>query len=144
MEITMYIVWITIGIIAVIIETQTATQLGWAAALGSIGALITHGVTAGDPIWIEFAVFGTIWCFSWILLFLLIRPLSKKIHDKEDGYLNYIGQSYTAIKSNKNSFGELEINDKKFRFTSNQKIEKGDKVKVISIKGVTFSVEKEK
>ncbi len=143
MEIAIIFVWVFVIITAVIIEMHTVSLIGWAAAIGGIGGLVTHSVTWGDPIWMQFVVFAIIWILSWVLLFVFIKPLRKKLHDSEDGYLNYIGNSYVVIKSNDEKFGEIEINDKKFRFISQEIIKIGEKAKVISIKGVTFNVQKE-
>lgn len=142
MEIAMYVVWPIIAIIAIVVELNTQAQIGWAISIASIVAIIPHGVTKGDPAWIEFTTFALVWAVLWILLYLFRGKLRKRLHDKEDGFLAYINKSYVATKSNDDKYGQIEINDKIFRFKSNDKINVGDEVIVKSIKGVTFHVEK--
>ena len=141
-EITMYVVWATVALLAVVLEVQSEIQLGWAGVLGAIGALIAHAITKGNPIWIEIVVFIIILIIFWVLLFGIFAKNRKKNLKLQDGYMSFIGQDYLAFQSNQNQYGELKINDKIFRFKSKDKIKKGDTVKVISITGVTFIVKK--
>ncbi|WKX02230.1 NfeD family protein [Candidatus Mycoplasma mahonii] len=142
MEIAMYIIWAIIAIVAITIELHTIAQVGWATAIGAIGGIIAHAITKGDPLWVEFVVFGFLWIISWVILFILIKKIRRIIHDKEDGYLNYIGGTYDATKDNSQGYGEITISDKVFRFTSKDKVSTGDTIKVIQIMGVTFIVER--
>jgi len=142
MEIAMYVIWAVIAIVGIFVELHTQYQIGWAVSIASIGGLITHAITSGNPLWIEFVVWFGLWSLSWVLLFLLYKKINKKIHDKEDGFLAYIDETFDAFKGNEKEYGEIKINSKIFRFISEDQIKKGDKVIVKSIKGVTFNVKK--
>ena len=147
MEIAMYVLWPIIAIIAIIIELNTLYQIGWAISIGSIFALIMHGISFGvlngDMVWLEFAVLGGVWSLSWIILFLLRNQITYRLHDKEDGFMSYINETFKAIKGNEEEYGELKIGSKIFRFKLTDEIMAGDNVRVKSIKGVTFIVKKE-
>ena len=143
-EIIFYVIWPLIAISAIVVELHTAQQVGWASALAACGALVAHVVTKGDPLYIEFVVFIAIFSVMWTLLFILIKPLRNRFHDKEDGYLSLIGEEFKAHKSNKDGHGEIKLNDKYFRFQSKDEIEKGDKIIIDKFVGVTAHVRKVK
>ncbi len=138
----MYIVWVVIIIAAVVTELYTQQLIGWAASVGALFAAITHIFTKGDPLWIEWLVFIGTWVALWALLFIFVGKKGHKLHDSDDGYLSYIGKTYTAIKGNEEEFGQVKTFGKTFRFKSKDKISKGDKIVVKTITGTTMHVEK--
>ena len=143
MEIAMYVIWAILAVVAIIVELHTQYQIGWATSIASIAALITHAAIGNELFWLEFVVFFAVWSLSWFILFLLFKKIEKKIHDNEDGYMEYINKTFKVVKGNNNEYGELKINSKIFRFKSKDEIKEGDTVTVKSIKGVTFIVKKE-
>ena len=142
MWIVMYVIWSIIAVVAIIVELHTQYQIGWATSIASIAALITHATIGNQLLWVEFVVFFAVWSLSWFTLFLFYKKIKKKVHDNEDGYLEYINKTFSTIKGNDGEYGELKINSKIFRFKSEDDIKTGDKVIVKSIKGVTFIVKK--
>ena len=143
MEIAMYIIWAAVLVLGVVIEMASVQQIGWAAAIGALGALITHAITKGDPLWVEFAVFGICWIISWGILFALIKPKLKQMHDKEDGFMRYIDSEAIVTKPNSSkTFGEIKIDGKNFRFKSEDIFKKDDVAIVKEFKGVTAMVAK--
>lgn len=143
MEIAMYATWACILVLGVVIEMASVQQIGWAAAIGALGALITHAATKGEPIWVEFTVFGICWIISWAILFALIKPKLKQMHDKEDGFMRYIDAEAMVTKPNTSkTFGEIKIDGKNFRFKSEDIFKKDDVAIVKEFKGVTAMVTK--
>ncbi len=142
--IIMFAVWAIVAILSIIIELNTVQQVGFASTIGAIVALIVHSVKS-DMIWPEFVAYGVTWIVSWVVLFLLMIKYKHKIHDTEDGFLDFINKEVTADKGNiERTYGELSFGDKIFRFKSKDKIKKGDIVIIESIKGVTMTVKKKR
>ncbi len=139
--IAMFVVWAFVAIISIIIELNTAQQIGFAASLGAIVAIITHAAVS-DKIWPEFIAFGVTWIISWLVFYFIIMKTGGKIHDNDDGFFAFIGREEKAVSGNETGFGRLNIGDKSFRFISKNKIKKGDIVVIDSIKGTTMSVSK--
>ena len=140
-DIVMYFVWAVIMVIAIIIEVETTIFIGWAAFFAGGFALLTHAIVK-KPL-IEVIVFITTWLFLWSIMFMLGKYVFKKrLHQKEDGYMSFIGKTYIVKKANKIVFGYLAINDKYFRFISDDKLNVGDQAIIKEIKGVTFKVNK--
>lgn len=140
-NILMYILWIVVIIIFIAIEIHTQQMIGWAASIAGIGAIIAHSLTRGNPIWIEILTFIVLWIILWLFFFIIFRS-HKHTHDKDDGYLAYIGKTTIATEGNLKGHGEIRFNDKIFRFKSDDSIHKGDKIKIVKIKGITFIVKK--
>ena len=145
MYIAMFVIWPLVIILGIIIELNTQIQVGSGAVFGAIASLIAHGITKGDPLWLEFLIFVIVWIVFWLLFFLIFSILRKKIANKDDsyGFLKYVGKELVVHKSNKNAeYGEIKINETIFRFKNEQEIKKGEKVKIVSIDGTTCMVER--
>ncbi|TCG11554.1 NfeD family protein [Mycoplasma todarodis] len=140
--IIMFAVWAIVAIVSVIIEFNTVQQVGFASCIGALVALIVHSVKS-DMYWPEFVAYGATWAVSWVVLFFVMLKFKHKIHDTEDGFLDFIGKEVVANKGNEDeTYGEISFGDKIFRFKSHEKIKKGDVVIIESIKGVTMTVKK--
>ncbi len=140
--IIMFIVWVVVAIASILIELNTVQQIGFASCIAAIVAIIVHSIKS-DMYWPEFVAYGVTWIVSWVVLFFAMLKFKHKIHDPEDGFLDYIGKELKADKGNtEESYGQLSFGDKIFRFKSEDKIEKGDMVIIESIKGVTITVKK--
>ena len=140
MLIAMYVIWSVIAGIAIIVEISTQIQFGWAMSIAAVGALITHAIRPNKPVWIEIVVFLIIWSVLWLLLFMFRKRIFHRLHDKDDGFWSYVGKTFIATKGNKSGYGQIKINDKVFRFKSEDIIKANDKIVVNKIKGVTFIV----
>ncbi|NQZ29310.1 MAG: hypothetical protein HRT98_02885 [Mycoplasmatales bacterium] len=140
--IIMFIVWILVAILSIIIEMHTIQQVGFASCIAAIVALIVHSVKS-DMYWPEFVAYGATWAVSWVVLFFAMVKFRHKLHDSEDGFLDYIGKEVIADEGNiDKDYGQLSFGDKVFRFKSTDKIKKGDTIIIKSIKGVTITVNK--
>ena len=141
MFISMFFVWAIVILLGVFIELNTQIQIGSGAVFGGLGGLITHGITKGAPLWLEFLVFFITWIVFWLIFFLIFLVFKKR--SKEDGFSKYIGEEFEVYKTNKNSeFGEIKINATIFRFKNKDVVKKGEKVKILRIDGVTCKVER--
>ena len=138
----MFVFWLLIAAIFVIIELHSQLLFGGAASIAALCAFVTHAITRGDPIWIEIVVFAIVWIVFWVIFVLSFKKV-RKLHDNSDGYLNYEGMSLNAYEGNSSDFGKIKIDDKIFRFKSNDLIKKNDKITIIKIKGTTMIVKKE-
>ena len=138
----MFIFWLLVAAIFVVIELHSQLLFGGAAAVAALCAFVTHAITKGNPIWIEVVVFGIVWIVFWVIFAFSFKKV-RKFHDKSDGYWNYEGMTLKAYEGNSSDFGKIKIDDKIFRFKSNDSIEKNDKITIIKIKGTTMIVKKE-
>ena len=139
----MFIFWLLVAAIFVVIELHSQLLFGGAAAVAALCAFVTHAITRGNPIWIEVVVFGIVLNSIFELFLLFSFKKVRKFHDKSDGYWNYEGMTLKAYEGNSSDFGKIKIDDKIFRFKSNDSIEKNDKITIIKIKGTTMIVKKE-
>lgn len=143
MEIALYIIFSIIAILGVIIELNTVAQVGTGMVVASFITFIVIGVTDADPVWISIVTFFGSWSLTWIVLFLLLRNRNI-FHDKHDGYLAWHGMLVRATEGNQDGYGQIKINDKVFRFKSEDKIKRNDLVIIDKLEGVTMLVRKEK
>ena len=144
-EIIFYITFACIAICGLIVEMNTVMQIGSGAIIGSFGGIMANGISRGDVL-ITILTFAIVWIISWAALFFVFYKKRSMFHDSEDGFLAFKGMLIRANKGNIDGreYGEIKINDKVFRFKSQDKIKENEIVKIIEIKGVTMFVEKEK
>ena len=138
----MFVIWAIVIVISVSIELNTYALIGWASALAAIVALIIHTIFRGNIVWPEITAYFIVWGGAWISFFFLFPR--KRLHDKNDGFYEYIGKTVVVTKSNKDEeFGEIKLGDKFFRFKDEIVYEKGTKTVLVKIKGVTAQIRRE-
>ena len=135
------IMWIIIGTAALIVDLATSAFLFVWFTLGAIAALIVQ--ILGYSIFVQIIVFIII-----SILFMVIGyPIVKKMMKQQgDSILsidkNYVGESFVADKDIKDE-GTLRFQGVYWRATNKgDDIKKGDKVKIISVKGNKIFVKK--
>lgn len=135
------ILWIIIGTAALLLDLATSSFLFVWFTLGAIAALIVQilGYSMSTQI-IAFVLIS-------ILCMVLGYPMVKKIIKKQENSIlsierNYIGEIFIADKDIKDE-GVLKFQGVYWRVTNSRDyIKKGDKVKIISVKGNKIFVEK--
>ena len=137
----MVIGWFIAFIILLIIELATVNLVTIWFAIGAVAAIISTIFT--DSIVIQSIVFGVVSLLS----LLITKPLIKKFKGFEveatnsDRVIGKIGEVTKKITSNK--YGEVKIFGNIWTATSEEELEAGQKVKVLSIDGVKLIVKKE-
>ncbi|AVP65511.1 nodulation efficiency protein D [Clostridium botulinum] len=135
------IIWVIVGTAALLLDLATSSFLFVWFTLGAIAALIAQ--ILGYPMAIQIIVFVLIS----LLCMVLGYPIVKKIIKKQENSIlsiekNYIGEIFIADKDIKDE-GVLRFQGVYWRVTnSGDYIKKGDKVKIISVKGNKIFVEK--
>ncbi|MGO5066247.1 MULTISPECIES: NfeD family protein [unclassified Clostridium] len=135
------ILWVIIGTAALVLDLATSSFLFVWFTLGAISALIVQ--VLGYSMSIQIIVFALIS----ILCMILGYPMVKKIIKKQKGSTlsiekNYVGETFSADKDIEQE-GVLKFQGVYWRATNNGGyIKKGDKVKIISVKGNKIFVKK--
>ncbi|EJO5348791.1 NfeD family protein [Clostridium botulinum] len=135
------ILWIIVGTAALLLDLATSSFLFVWFTLGAIAALIVQIL--------GYSIYGQIIAFVLIsLLCMLIGyPIVKKIMKKHENSIlsiekNYVGEVFIADKDIKDE-GVLRFQGVYWRSTNvGGYIKKGNKVKIISVKGNKISVKK--
>ena len=137
----MVVWWFVAFLVFLFIELITVTLVTIWFAIGAIAALITTLFT--DSILIQTIVFVVVS----VLSLLITKPLVKKIKKfdvtptNSDRVIGKIGDVTKKIGTNK--YGEVKIFGITWTASSDEVIEVGEKVKVLSIEGVKLIVKKE-
>lgn len=133
--------WFILFIFLLVIELLTVNLVTIWFIIGTIFALFTTFIT--DSFLIQFLVFTIISIISLILMKPFINKFSKnkKIPTNSDRVIGCIGEVVKSI--HRNEYGEVKVLNTLWTATSKEEIEKGSRVKVISIEGVKLIVEKE-
>jgi len=109
MEQYMWIVWLSVFVIAVITEAATAEITGIFLCLGSLVSLILS-LIPGVPFWAEIIVFVALTVLSFIFLRPVFKKLFKKTGNKDTNVDGLIGTKCLVIKSYKQyDFGEVRV-----------------------------------
>lgn len=133
--------WFIAFLVFVFIELITVTLVTIWFAIGAIAAVITTFFT--DSIVIQSIVFVVVS----VLSLIITKPLVKKFKKFEivptnsDRVIGKIGEVTKKISPNK--YGEVKVFDSVWTAKSEDSIEEGEKVKVLSIEGVKLIVKKE-
>ena len=133
--------WFIAFLVFVFIELITVTLVTIWFAIGAIAAVITTFFT--DSIVIQSIVFVVVS----VLSLIITKPLVKKFKKFEitptnsDRVIGKIGEVTKKISPNK--YGEVKVFDSVWTAKSEDSIEEGEKVKVLSIEGVKLIVMKE-
>lgn len=131
--------WLILCIILVIVECVTTNLVCIWFALGALLASISSLFISDGMI--QAAVF----VFSSILFFFLLKPLSKKVFnrnlvrtnlDRVVGQIGVVTEEITKLEP-----GEVKVDGKKWTAISSKHIKKGSKVEILSIQGVKLLVE---
>ncbi len=109
MEQYMWIVWLSVFVIAVITEAATAEITGIFLCLGSLVSLILS-LIPGVPFWAEIIVFVGLTILSFIFLRPVFKKLFKRTGNKDTNVDGLIGTKCLVIKPYKQyDFGEVRI-----------------------------------
>ncbi|MBQ9018863.1 MAG: NfeD family protein [Bacilli bacterium] len=133
--------WFIAFVILLLIELFTVGLVSIWFAIGAVAAIITTVFT--DSILIQTIVFVVVSLIS----LLLTKPLIKKFKrfdvtpTNSDRVIGKTGEVTKKISTNK--YGEVKIYGNIWTATSDEVIEVGKKVKVLSIDGVKLIVKKE-
>ena len=145
MEDYMWIIWLSVFVLAMIIEAVlSGLNSIWFAAAAIIVLFLSF--IPGLPFWAEIIIFIGL---SVILLFST-RPLVKKINGQRNTKTNldiYIGKEFTLIKKvERDSIGEIMLNGVPWNVDTadGSEIEKGKRVVIIKIEGNRFIVKESK
>ncbi len=137
----MALIWFIAFVILLIIEIVTINLVSIWFAIGAIASMITSFIT--DSILIQIVVFLIVSVIS----LLLTKPLMKKFKKfdfqptNSDRVIGKIGE--VVKKISKNEYGEVKVFGNIWTATSDDVIDVGSKVKVVSIDGVKLIVKKE-
>ncbi len=137
----MAIGWFIAFIILLLIELGTVNLVSIWFAIGAIAAMITTFIT--DSIVIQVIIFIVVS----IITLLITKPLVKKFKGFEvqptnsDRVIGKVGEVTKKIEKNK--YGEVKIFGNVWTAASDDVIDEGEKVKVLSIDGVKLIVKKE-
>lgn len=137
----MALIWFIAFVILLIIEMVTINLVSIWFAIGAIASMITTFIT--DSILIQIVVFLIVSVIS----LLLTKPLMKKFKKfdfqptNSDRVIGKIGE--VVKKISKNEYGEVKVFGNIWTATSDDVIDVGSKVKVVSIDGVKLIVKKE-
>lgn len=134
--------WLIISGICLIIESFT---LGFFVFWFSIGALLALIVSLFTT---NIIIQTVVFVVSSTILLLLTKPLIKKFvktpKTKPTNVYSIIGKEGIVLESidNLNSTGKVKVNGELWSAISDINIEKGEKIKVLSVNGVKLKVEK--
>ena len=137
----MTIMWFIAFIILLFIELATVNLVTIWFAIGAVAGLITTTFT--DSFLIQLIVFIVVS----LLALLLTKPLIKKfkgydvVPTNSDRVIGKVGEVTKEIRTDK--YGEVKVYGNIWTASSKEKIEVGEKVKVLAIDGVKLIVEKE-
>ncbi|MGM9873693.1 MAG: NfeD family protein [Bacilli bacterium] len=144
MEQYMWIIWLSIFVIALIIETLSSELVSVWFAFGSLIAIILSFIPNVDW-WIELIVFMVLSLVS----LLCLRPLANKFMKKNDIHSNIdeiIGAKGVVIKSaNQLNYGEVKIKGIIWTMVPSmdtKNLEKDDIVSVVAVEGNKLIVKK--
>ena len=139
----MWIVWLSVFVIALIIEASTTELVSVFFAFGALVALIISFIP-GVEWWVQLVVFVVL---SGVSLAAL-RPLVKKYFNKEKRNTNVdemIGKRTNVIDVNNDGYPEVKVNGLIWRIepvNEEEKLEVGQKIEVMAIKGNKLVVRK--
>ena len=134
--------WLIIAGLCVIVESFT---LGFFVFWFSIGALLALIVSLFTT---NIVIQSVVFVVSSTILLLLTKPLIKKFvkapKTKTTNVYSIIGKEGIVLESidNLNSTGKVKVKGELWSAVADTDIEKGSKIKVISINGVKLKVEK--
>ena len=139
----MWIVWLSVFVVALIIEASTTELVSVFFAFGALVAMIISFIP-GVEWWIQLIIFVVLSGASLAAL----RPLVRKYFNKEKRNTNVdelIGKRANVIDVNNDGYPEVKINGLIWRIESvneEEKLEVGQKVEVVVIKGNKLVVRK--
>ena len=137
----MTVFWFGTFIFLLIVEIVTVNLVTIWFALGALFAIISSMFT--DSFIIQMLVF----VFVSLISLIVTKPLLKKFKGFEvtptnsDRVIGMVGE--VTKKIDKNKYGQVQVFGNSWTATSDQVIEVGKKVKVLSIDGVKLIVKKE-
>ena len=139
----MWKIWIILAGLFLILESITTGFLVFWFSIGSLIAMLVSFFI--DNIIIQTAVF----IVSSSLLLILTKPLVKKFIKNVDthptNYQSLVGKEGIVLEDidSINGTGQVKVKGELWSATSDTKIEKDAKVKVLSVNGVKLNVEKQ-
>ena len=134
--------WLIISGICLIIESFTLGFFVFWFSIGALFALIVSLFTT------NIVIQSVVFIVSSTILLLLTKPLIKKFvkapKTKTTNVYSIIGKEGIVLESidNLNSTGKGKVNGELWSAISDSNIEKGEKIKVLSVNGVKLKVEK--
>ena len=135
----MFYFWLGVIVVLGIIEALTISLVSiWFIASGLVALLLSFIV---DNFMIQFAVFVLL---GVILMLLTRKSLEEKLVKKEKTNLDRIVgmKGVVTEEINEMNVGEVKVDGKKWSAISSDKLEVGEKVKILKIKGVKVEVER--
>ena len=139
----LWIVWLSIFVVALIVETGTTELVSIFFAFGALIAMIISFIP-GVEWWVQLIIFVVL---SGVSLAAL-RPVVKKYLNKEKRDTNvdeYIGKKVNVIDVNNDGYPEVKLNGLIWRIEpvdEEEKVEVGEKVEIVTIKGNKLIVRK--
>ena len=134
--------WLVLSGICLIIESFTLGFFVFWFSIGALFALIVSLFTT------NIVIQSVVFIVSSTILLLLTKPLIKKIvktpKTKSTNVYSIIGKEGIVLESidNLNSTGKVKVNGELWSAISDNNIEKGETIKVLSVNGVKLKVEK--
>ena len=134
--------WLVLSGICLIIESFTLGFFVFWFSIGALFALIVSLFTT------NIVIQSVVFIVSSTILLLLTKPLIKKIvktpKTKSTNVYSIIGKEGIVLESidNLNSTGKVKVNGELWSAISDNNLEKGETIKVLSINGVKLKVEK--
>lgn len=138
----MWKIWLLISGICLIIESFTLGFFVFWFSIGAIFALITSLFTT------NIIIQSTVFVITSTILLLLTKPLIKKFaktpKTKQTNIYSIIGKEGIVLENidTLNGTGKVKVNGELWSAISDGNIEKGEKIKVLSVNGVKLKVEK--
>lgn len=134
--------WLIVSGICLIIESFTLGFFVFWLSIGALFALVVSLFTT------NIIIQSVVFVVSSTILLLLTKPLIKKFvktpKTKPTNVYSIIGKEGIVLESidSLNSTGKVKVNGELWSAISDSKIEKGEKIKVLSVNGVKLKVEK--
>lgn len=137
-----WIIWLILVIILALIELLTINLASiWFVISGIIALIISIFI---DNYTLQFSVF----VIGGVILLITTKPVLTKMlkqHKEKTNADRIIGMTgIVTEKITKEKTGAVKIDGKEWTAFSDKQIKKGEKVKILEIKGVKVKVEKEK
>lgn len=135
--------WLVLGIVLIVFEIFVPSAIFlWPGVAALFTGVIAYIFPASWPVLLlVWALFSVVLAFGWQFYKKKkpssISPMSTMNRRGEQ----YVGRHFTLNKDIVNGYGELHVDDTRWKIVSHHDLTAGTKVKVIAVEGTAFRVE---
>ncbi len=136
--------WLIFGIVLIVIEVFLPSAVFlWPGIAAILLGIISYAVPSLTPITLVliWAFLSVGLAFGW-QIYRKKYPAPSPVSTMNRRGSEYIGRHYTLEHDIENGTGELNVDDTRWKITSDTDLPKGQKVKVLSVDGTSLRVEK--